>query len=138
MAETAYSATPLVQKLGIRDGFRIAAINPPARYWELLGPLPEGVSVERPASGAGLDLVHLFVRDRRELVPWLRKLRRHIAPHGTIWISWPRRGSRVATNLNRGIVRSLAVRNGLVDTKICNFDEVWSGLKFIARVRKRA
>lgn len=136
MRRTAYTTAPLAQLLGIRDGFRIAAVNPPPGYWSRLGDLPPSVSVERPHA-AGLNCVHLFVRDRRELVPWLKKLRRRIVPNGMIWVSWPRRASRIATNLERETVRRLGIRTGLVDTRACAVDDDWNGVKFVIRLPRR-
>jgi hypothetical protein len=131
-----YSKTPLVKKLGIKPGFRICVIDPPSAYWDLLGPLPEHVSVYQPGA-VGLDLIHVFARDKRQLEARIGVLRESIAPAGMLWVSWPKKSARVATDLDENVIRDLALANGLVDTKVAAVDETWSGLKLVIRVKDR-
>ena len=131
-----YSGTPLVKKLGLKPGFRAAFINPPADYQEKLGELPEGVEVRRRV-GKGLDCVHFFTDRRRVLEGIFPSLARNFAPSGMLWISWPKAASEVWTDLNGNVVREIGLGNGLVDIKVCAVDDVWSGLKFVVRVRDR-
>ncbi len=131
-----YSGTPLVKKLGLKPGFRAAFINQPADYEEKLGELPEGIDVRRRL-GKGLDFIHFFTDRRSKLVRTFPSLARNLAPSGMLWISWPKAASGVETDLNGNVVRNIGLGNGLVDIKVCAVDDVWSGLKFVVRVRDR-
>jgi len=136
MAE-GYSETPLARKLGIKAGFRMCVIDPPEHYWDLLGDLPANVSLHESGEGS-LDLIHLFVKDKTLLEKYIGTLRQCILPTGMIWVSWPKKSSRVATNLSEDIIRDLALKGALVDTKVCAVDETWSGLKLVIRLRDRS
>ena len=131
-----YSGTPLIRKLGIKAGFKIYLVDPPENYWELVGDLPENVSVGRPGDGA-FDFIHMFVKDAAHLESRIGALKQLIVPTGMIWVSWPKKASKVATDLSENVVRDLALKSGLVDTKVCAVDETWSGLKLMIRLRDR-
>jgi hypothetical protein len=131
-----YSGTPLVRKLGIKAGFKMCVIDPPQNYWHLLADLPENVSVGEPGEGA-FDLIHIFATDKAQLEAQMGTLKQYILPAGMIWVSWPKKSSKVATNLNENLIRDLALKSGLVDTKVCAVDETWSGLKLVIRLRDR-
>jgi hypothetical protein len=131
-----YSGTPLLKKLGIKRGFRMAVVNPPANYFQLLGPLPEPVEVLKK-SAPGMDFIHLFVKEHGEYEKALPGLQKNLAPNGMIWVSWPKAASKVPTNLNDRVVRDFALKRGLVDIKVCAVDETWSGLKFVIPVKDR-
>jgi hypothetical protein len=127
-----YSGTPLVRKLGLKAGMACAILDPPDGYEDLLEGLPDGlVFVDAP--GMELDFVHLFARERGELEEHLRRFRDAIAQNGMIWVSWPKRASRVQTELTEDVVREIGLSAGLVDVKVCAVDETWSGLKFVIR-----
>jgi hypothetical protein len=132
-----YSGTPLVRKLGIKDGFKVCVIDPPQNYWHLVGDLPENVSVGEPGEGA-FDLIHVFAKDGAQLESQIEMLKQHIVPAGMIWVSWPKKSSKVATDLNENFIRDLALKSGLVDTKVCAVDDTWSGLKLVIRLTDRA
>jgi hypothetical protein len=132
-----YSKTPLIKKLGIEAGFKMCVIDPPPNYWDLLGPLPERVSAHDPGAD-GLDVIHVFVRERQQIEAQIRVLRERIAPAGMIWVSWPKKSARAATDLDENVIRDLALKNGLVDTKVCAVDETWSGLKLVIRLKDRS
>ncbi len=132
-----YSGTPLIRKLGIKAGFRLRVIDPPPNYWDLLGTLPDNVSIGEP-DGERFDFIHIFVTDRARLEEQLGELRAHIAPAGMIWVSWPKKSSQVATDLSEAIIRGLALDSGLVDVKVCAVDATWSGLKLVIRLRDRS
>jgi hypothetical protein len=131
-----YSGNPLVEKLGLKEGFQIAVLNPPDRYWDLVHPLPEGVTQAGPRA-KGLDFVHVFVERRSELVKSLPRLQTRIKPDGMIWVSWPKKASGVPTDLTEDVIRELALPRGLVDVKVCAVDETWSGLKLVIRKELR-
>ena len=127
---------PLTNKLGIKPGFKVTIINPPENYERTLGGLPQDVTVSTALQGP-LDFIHFFTRSREELTHEFPKLKRSLAPKGMVWISWPKRSSKLETDLNENTVREIGLSNGLVDVKVCAIDETWSGLKFVYRVRDR-
>ena len=132
-----YSGKPLTQKLGIKPGFCIFVDGLAAPYRDIVGELPDGVTIAKAAK-APLDVVHLFATDAKGLAAKLRAHRKAIAPDGMIWASWPKRASGVGTDVTEALVRETALANGLVDIKICAVDEVWSGLKLVIPVKDRA
>lgn len=131
-----YSKTPLAQKLGIKAGTKVIALEAPAGYRKLLAPLPEGVSFSgKPIAGSGF--IHLFVSERRTLEKELKGLRKLLADTGTLWISWPKKVSGVATDITEDVIREVCLPLGFVDVKVCAVDETWSGLKLMIRRENR-
>lgn len=139
MAAAGYSATPLARKLGIKEGFTIRLVNPPPHYFQLFTDWPEGVAVTDDAS-MPKDCIHFFTTQAEELFAQLPLLRNELKPAGTIWVSWPKKASKVPTDITEDTIRDFALRIGLVDVKVCAVDEVWSGLKLVVPValRKKA
>ena len=131
-----YSGTPLVKKLGIKPGFSIGLINPPADYLDLLGKLPSGVSIRRRLV-APTDFIHLFAVSQRDLDEALPRAKRALGRDSMLWLSWPKQSSGVATELNGNSVRKSGLAVGLVDIKVCAVDDNWSALKFVYRVKER-
>ena len=131
-----YSGTPLVQKLGIKEGHKLLILNPPPRYKETLGKLPPNSVLVRSLNGS-LDFVQFFTKSKSELELSFSALMKAITPNGMIWISWPKGASGVKTDLNETIVREIGLKNGMVDVKVCAVDEIWSGLKFVFRLKDR-
>ena len=125
-----YSGKPVTEKLGIKPGFRIFSAGAPAAYADIVGKLPENVTMASAAK-APLDMVHLFVTEAKGLAAKLRDYRKAIVPGGMIWVSWPKKSSGVATDLTDVVVRDTALPLGLVDIKVCAIDDTWSGLKFV-------
>jgi len=127
-----YSGTPLAKKLGVRTD---------QRTWRR--GMPSSVAAEIASSGEapflldqpepGLQMAHVFVTRRAELGEQLRQLREVLAPDGIVWISWPKKSARVATDITEDAVRSAALPQGFVDVKVCAIDDVWSGLKLVIR-----
>jgi hypothetical protein len=136
MTMSGYTGTPLARKLGIQSGTRLYARHAPADYLQLLEPLPEGARILQRPSGH-LDLVHLFARDTRSLAAELSDYRRRIGQDGMIWVSWPKKSSKVKTDITEDVIRELALPLGLVDTKVCAVDDTWSGLKLVIRLKHR-
>jgi hypothetical protein len=131
-----YSKTPLAQKLGIKPGTKVAALNPPPGYRKLLAPLPADVLfTDKP--NAGSNFVHLFVRDRRALEKELKHLRKLLDDAGVLWISWPKKASGVTTDITEDVIRDVCLPLGFVDVKVCAVDEIWSGLKLMIRRENR-
>jgi hypothetical protein len=130
-----YSGTPLVKKLGIKPGFNIAFANAPSGFVEDLD-LPSGVSIDS-RSVKQLDFAHLFVKSEKELKTKFSEYAKRLNSSGMLWVSWPKKSSGVTTDLSEGIVRAHGLSAGLVDVKICAVDDVWSGLKFVYRLKDR-
>ena len=131
-----YSRTPLPQKLGIKPGTIVVAIDPPDHYRKLLEPIPSGVNFASRAVGK-TKFLHLFVKERRVLQNHLQSLRHKIAEDAAVWISWPKKSSGVATDITEDVIRSVALPLGFVDIKVCAVDETWSGLKLMIRRQNR-
>lgn len=131
-----YSGTPLAKKLGIKTGFTVAQIGPPAHYHELLAPIPEGV-VFQSKGNTKADIVHVFVTERRELAKLLTTLRKSLRPETPVWISWPKKASKVPTDITEDVIREIALPMDWVDIKVCAVDAVWSGLKLVVRKSRR-
>ena len=131
-----YSGTPLVRKLGIGEGTPIVAISAPRDYAAMLGDLPEGARIVKSLRGE-LEFVHLFVRSAAELQRALPRLRKKIRSNGIIWVSWPKRASKIASDVTEDVIREIALPTGLVDVKVCAVDETWSGLKLVIRKSER-
>ena len=130
-----YSETPLSRKLGIREGDRVALVDAPRGALELIAPLPGGVHVTHRLGPA--DLVVAYVTRRSELERRIGALGRAVFPDGGCWIAWPKRASRVPTDVTEDVVRELALPIGLVDTKVCALDGTWSGLRLVWRKELR-
>lgn len=127
-----YSGTPLARKLGIASGSRVVPIGAPPEYRQWLDPLPAGVVFDRTV-GATTDLAHLFIDRRAALAKALAPLRQALRSDAVLWASWPKRSSRVPTDVTEDTIRELALPLGFVDVKVCAVSEVWSGLKLVVR-----
>jgi hypothetical protein len=127
-----YSGTPLAKKLGIKPGQRMSAPGAPSNYKKLLAPLPDGVDINARVSKT-TELVHLFTRSKAELAKNLEGWLKVLPPDAAIWISWPKKTSKVPTDITEDTIRAVALPMGLVDVKVCAVDETWSGLKLVLR-----
>jgi hypothetical protein len=126
-----YSGTPLARKLGFKEGMRVAYVNPPDGF------AIDGIDDVRARLTKGTDLVLFFTKERRALERRLDALRKAIEPDGMLWVAWPKRASGVATDMTEDVVRDVALPTGLVDTKVCAIDDVWSGLRLVVRKELR-
>ncbi len=124
------SGKPVVQKLGLKPGFRIFVEGAPAAYPALVGELPEGVTLAAQLRGA-IDMIHVFATEADVLARRLPAYRAAIKPDGMIWISWPKQAAGVETDLSDTVIRKLVLSLGLVDVKVCAIDATWSGLKVV-------
>lgn len=131
-----YSGTPLARKLGIAEGCRLLVVNPPQDYAALLAPMPDGVAFESRLC-ARTDVVHVFAESRAALAGDLARLRTGIRADAAIWVSWPKKASKVATDVTEDTIREIALPLGLVDIKVCAVSQVWSGLKLVIRKELR-
>jgi len=131
-----YSGTPLAKKLGIVAGSHVATMHAPSDYVDLLEPVPAGVVFDAKVA-ATTDVVHLFADRRSVLAKELGTLRKSIRSNGTVWVSWPKKASKVPTDIIEDTIRELALPLGFVDVKACAVSEVWSGLKLVIRKELR-
>lgn len=131
-----YSGTPLARKLGINEGGRLALLDAPEGFDEDLAPLPDGVAVLRRLA-PGIDVAVLFVTERRRLEQRLDAVADAIFPAGGVWVAWPKRASKVPTDLTEDVLREVALPKGLVDNKVCAITDVWSGLRLAWRRENR-
>jgi hypothetical protein len=131
-----YSGTPLAKKLGYRDGNRVFLVRAPKNYRALVDPLPPGVLFEK-AIGANTDLVHVFVTEKAALGKFLKSARQTLKPDASVWVSWPKKSSKVPTTITEDTIRELALPLGFVDIKVCAVDDTWSGLKLVVRKKLR-
>jgi hypothetical protein len=132
-----YSETPLLKKLGIKPDFNVAFVNAPENFAKQLE-LPATVNIKPPLKSKELDLIIVFVNSQKTLTTAFAQYSARIKPAGMFWVSWPKKASGVPTDLNENIVRDIGLQTGLVDVKVCAVDEVWSGLKFVFRLKDRS
>ena len=135
-AAAGYSGTPLAKKLGIAAGCRVAATGAPQEYASWLAPLPDGVVFAKQPDRK-TDVVHVFATERRGLAMRLAALRRELRADAAVWVSWPKKAAKVATDITEDVIRDAALPLGFVDIKVCAVSEVWSGLKLVVRKELR-
>jgi hypothetical protein len=131
-----YSGTPLRKKLGITDRLVMYVYESPAEYFTWLSPLPSDLILKERLAGE-LDLIHLFVTESKVFRREFLKCKKHLRKDGMLWVSWPKKSSKVPSDLDENTIRAFGLLEGLVDVKVCAIDEVWSGLKFVYRVKDR-
>lgn len=133
-----YSGTPLVTKLGIKPAMRVAVRNAPAGIETTLGRLPDGVSLHPGLRrGQKVDLVLTFETERKRFDRDLGWVVSCLPPDGPCWVAWPKRASKVPTDITDGVVREVALPMGWVDIKVCAIDATWTGLKLVLRKELR-
>lgn len=132
MSTPGYPETPLAKKLGLKPAGRVCVIGAPDGYEAWLHPLPDGLVLE-PQAHDRTDLVHLFTTDKAELARQLAELRQRLNPAATLWVSWPKKASRVPTDITEDTIRELGLPMGWVDVKVCAVSDIWSGLKLVVR-----
>ena len=131
---TAYSGTPLAKKLSLKDGMSAWFHAMPASVREEIGSIALD---ERSTPEAGLQAAHIFTTERAELARLLTNLRTLIDPAGFVWVSWPKKASKVPTDITEDVIRDICLPTGWVDVKVCAVDAVWSGLKLMIRKELR-
>jgi hypothetical protein len=143
VAMSGYSGTPLAVKLGVKDGMAVAFAALPAAL-ELLAECADFTTVDRTKDWAGLvgqlrryDFIQAFTRERAEIETHLGGLQNAIKADGMIWVSWPKKATKIATDVTEDVVRSAALKLDLVDVKVAAIDDVWSGLKLVIRKERR-
>jgi hypothetical protein len=136
MATAGYSGTPLAKKLGIKNDFKIKLVNQPDYYFKLFTDLPPDIKLVK-SNKTKKDFIHYFTKSAAQLSKDIKSMREEIEQNGIIWISWPKKAAKIETDVTENIVRDLALKNGLVDVKVCAVDEIWSGLKLVIRLKDR-
>jgi hypothetical protein len=131
-----YSGTPLAKKLGLRAPMTVLTIDAPREYRQWLDPLESGVSFSTKP-GKSLAAAHFFATRRSDLAKGLARLRKLLEPAGFVWVSWPKKAAKVATDITEDTIREVALPMGFVDVKVCAVSEVWSGLKLVIRKSER-
>jgi len=132
-----YSGTPLLIKLGIRPEMKVMLINEPGNYYDLL---EVNINNQLNRKNETPDLVHLFVMNNKDFEAGMKKLKTIIKkkPKIIIWVSWYKKSAGIQTNITEDVIRNYALKNGLVDVKVCAVSDIWSGLKLVVPVSKRA
>ena len=132
-----YSGTPLPRKLGIKSGMSMAVLNAPPNLDAILGELPERVTTSQRLGGHR-DLVLIFITRQADLAARVPALASAIAPKGMVWVAWPKRASKIETDMTEDVIREIVLPSSdLVDVKVCAIDHVWSGLKLVIRKERR-
>jgi len=131
-----YSKHTLIEKLGIKPFTQTAILNAPEDYIDMLGKLPLGTIIEGYLQGK-YTLIQYFVTWREDLEKEFPNIAQHIYPTSCVWISWPKKSSGQVTNLTENVIRTIGLKNGMVDVKVIAVDEIWSGLKFVIRLKDR-
>jgi hypothetical protein len=129
-----YSGTPLPKKLGIREGDRLLILQPPRGFATVLGKLPGGVTVRsRPAAKERFDVLVFFETELEALRSRFPGLVQMLTPAGGLWVAWPKKASKMPTDITEDRVREVALPAGLVDNKVCAIDQTWTGLRLVIR-----
>jgi hypothetical protein len=136
MATTGYSGTPLLKKLGVKPGHKMLLINEPDNYFELL---ETNVRDQLCKKNETADWIHLFVKTNKEFETEMQKLKPLIQknPNLVIWVSWYKKAAGIVTDVTEDVIRNFALKNNLVDIKVCAVSEIWSGLKLIVPLKSR-
>jgi hypothetical protein len=131
-----YSGKSLLQKLGFKSPLTLVAIGAPAEYASWMGEVPSGIRiVSRPPKD--IEAAHVFVTKRESLKRELTSLRKGLRQSGFVWVSWPKKSSKVPTDITEDVIREVALPLGFVDIKVCAVSDVWSGLKLVIRKDQR-
>ena len=131
-----YAETPLAKKLGLKEGSSLVLVGAPDNYAVLIGPVPNNVKIAARVSKT-TDIVHVFSTRRIEIGNFLAACRSKLKSSATVWVSWPKKSSKVPTDITEDVIRELALPLGFVDVKVCAVTEVWSGLKLVVRKELR-
>lgn len=136
MKYSGYSGTPLFTKIGVKSGYKVCAINAPSDYEKSMSPLPDDAIIIRELE-EGCEIVHAFFHKEAKFIDAYPDLVAAIPKNGMIWISWPKKASKVVSDLNENIIRDYILEQGLVDVKVASYDDIYSCLKIVYRVKDR-
>ncbi len=132
-----YSQTALIQKLGLKFGYSVLLFGEPKEYFDWLSPLPSDIQIIKRPQIESIDFVHIFVKEQKVFEAQFLRAKKCLKKEGSLWISWPKKSSKVGTDLAENVIRDFGLANGLVDVKVCAVSEIWSGLKFMYRLKDR-
>jgi len=136
MKPSGYSGTPLAKKLGIKENFRVKLVHAPGYYLDLFEDFPSDVKIIKSEKDK-IDFIHYFCKKSEALIKDIPSLKKELQPNGMIWVSWCKKSAGIPTDVTEDVIRAVALKNGLVDIKVCAVDEVWSGLKLVIPVKDR-
>lgn len=131
-----YSGTPLPKKLGIREGSTVFLVNAPDGFDRLLTPMPDGVRLMTTIAKP-VDVGVLFATERAELIRWFDRIADSLDTAGRLWVAWPKKASKVPTDIDFGFAQGIGLDGGLVDNKSASITDVFQGLQFVYRVKDR-
>jgi len=131
------SKTPLHKKLGIKSDTEILVLNAPKSYLDFFADFPPNVLINEVENGAQFIFIHIFVKTNEELASFFKIAKDKLKKNGLLWISWPKKSSKIASELDKFVIMRYGLDNGLVDTKVASVDDNWSGHKFVYRVKDR-
>jgi len=136
MATAGYSGTPLIKKLGILPDMKLLLLNKPENYFDLL---ETNISNQLCSQNEVPGLIHLFVKNNKEFENEMKKIKPVISknPKIIIWVSWYKKAAGIVTDITEDVIRNYALKNGLVDIKVCAVSDIWSGLKLVVPVNLR-
>jgi len=136
MATAGYSGTPLAKKLGIKDNHVCYFKQLPEYYFNLFETMPNIAVTENPKVES-VDFAHAFLMSQTEMKTIIPEIKDTLKKTGTLWLSWPKKASKLKTDLDGNVIRAYGLGIGLVDVKVAAVDDIWSGLKFMYRVKDR-
>ncbi|PRX57285.1 DUF3052 family protein [Flagellimonas meridianipacifica] len=137
MSTAGYSGTPLAKKLGIKPGFMVQVFNAPKSYFEFFHEFPDEVVLVNSSESVEVDFIHIFATTPKELESSLEIGKPNLKKNGILWISWPKKSSKIPTEIDKFAVMKAGQDCGLVDTKVAAVDDQWSGHKFMYRLKDR-
>ena len=137
MTTLGYSGTPLEKKLGIKDGYSIQVLNSPKSYLDFFISFPSNVQISTTSEKVTVDFAHIFCSTKKELEEYFLVAKNNLKKTGMIWVSWPKKSSKLTAEIDKFIVMEFGLKNGLVDTKVAAVDADWSGHKFVYRTKDR-
>ena len=132
-----YSQTALIQKLGLKFGYSVLLFGEPKEYFDWLSPLPSDIQIIKRPQMESIDFAHIFVKEQKVFGAQFLRAKKCLKKEGSLWISWPKKSSKVGTDLAENVIRNFGLANGLVDVKVCAVSEIWSWLKFMYRLKDR-
>ncbi len=131
------STTPLYKKLGITCNSEILVLNEPKNYLDFFSDFPANVIINKAENSQQIEFIHIFVRTSKEIEDLFKIAKKNLKTNGFLWISWPKKASKMKTELDKFMIMKYGLDNGLVDTKVASIDENWSGHKFVYRLKDR-
>ena len=138
MSTAGYSKTPLAKKLGIKENYLIQVYNSPKNYTDFFHEFPDGVVISNSQQEKEtLDFIHIFASREKELSEAFQASKPTLKKNGSLWVSWPKKASKLPSEIDKFDVLKYGLDHGLVDVKVAAVDDDWSGHKFMYRKKDR-